>query len=67
MKSFKMVHDIFLTERFFTEDDAPEWLTCSKAVKGSTSDSSWFWNDYVLQLAIGASIQTDFHVITRIE
>lgn len=66
MKTFKKVHEIFGTEEVFTEETAPEWLTCANTIKGSTADGRWFWNEHVLTLSIGFSVYTDFHKITRI-
>lgn len=50
----------------FTETTAPDWLTSCKTIKGSTMDDRWFWNNHVLKLEVGNSIQTDFRTITRI-
>ena len=50
----------------FTEATAPDWLTSSKTIKGSTMDDRWFWNKYVLKLEIGKQVQTNFRTITRI-
>lgn len=66
MKTFKKVHEIFGTEEIFTEDNAPEWLTCANTVKGSTMDGRWFLKDHVLTLTVGACVFTDYHKITRI-
>lgn len=52
---------------FFTEENAPKWLTSEDTVKGSTMDYRWFWNDYVLTLKVGETINTDFRTIKRIE
>lgn len=30
-------------------------------------DNRWFWNDHVLTLSIGESVDTDFRKITRTE
>lgn len=51
----------------FTELDAPEWLTAERTIPGSTGDGRWFWDEHVLTLKIGESIDTDFSKITRIE
>jgi hypothetical protein len=51
----------------FSELTAPKWLTSEKMIKGSTMDGRWFWNDHVLKLKVGESINTDFQKITRIE
>jgi hypothetical protein len=64
---FLMTHKIFKTYKVFTEKSAPDWLTSSKSVKGSTMDNRWFWNDYVLTLPIGKSVETVFQTITRIK
>jgi hypothetical protein len=52
---------------FFTDTTAPNWLTSENTIKGSTMDMRWFWNDYVLTLQVGKSIDTDFNIITRVE
>lgn len=51
----------------FTETTAPDWLTSRNTVKGSTMDSRWFWTEYVLNLQVNESTNTDFQKITRIE
>jgi hypothetical protein len=67
MMIFEMKHKFFKTNvECFSEHDAPTWLTSENTVRGSTMDDRWFWNDYVLTLAVGDSIDTDFRVITRI-
>lgn len=65
---FEMTHKILAgkPERF-TETTAPDWLTSNKTRPGSTMDSRWFWNDHVLTLGVGQSVETEFRVITRIE
>jgi hypothetical protein len=50
----------------FDEENAPDWLTSRNTIKGSTMDGRWFWNDHVLTLEVGKSIDTDFRSITRI-
>lgn len=50
----------------FSESEAPDWLTSRATRRGSTMDMRWFWNDHVLKLAVGESVRTDFHKITRI-
>jgi hypothetical protein len=63
-----MTHLFFDTEaEIFTENDAPDWLTGVKTIKGSTMDCRWFWNDYILKLEVGQSRETDFQIITRIK
>jgi hypothetical protein len=66
---FEMIHRFFKTvpTETFSELDAPDWLTSKNTVKGSTMDNRWFWNDHVLALSVGASINTDNRVITRVE
>lgn len=49
----------------FSEDTAPKYLKYG-GIKGSTMDNRWFWNDHVMTLAIGESIDTDFQRITRV-
>ncbi|QJT70804.1 hypothetical protein GR7B_00006 [Vibrio phage vB_VcorM_GR7B] len=51
----------------FTESTAPTWLTSEDTVKGSTMDGRWFWDEHVLTLDVGQSVDTDFRRITRIE
>jgi len=50
----------------FDEEHAPNWLTSKKSVKGSTMDQRWFWNDHILTMEIGQSIDTEFNCITRL-
>lgn len=65
---FSMQHTVFkgLKPEIFDEHTAPKWL-CEGGVRGSTMDNRWFWNDYVLKLEVGKSVDTDFQTITRIE
>lgn len=66
-RHFEMVHKFFNGKsRRFSEIDAPDWLTSVNTIPGSTMDNRWFWKDHVLSLQIGESIETDFHVITRV-
>jgi len=51
---------------WFDESTAPDWLTSVKTVKGSTMDGRWFWEDHVLKLEVGQSIDTDYQTITRL-
>jgi len=65
---FEMFHTHFKVDtKIFTEETAPDWLTSVNTVKGSTMDNRWFWNDHVLTLQVGESIETDFQTIKRIE
>ena len=65
---FSMTHRFFdFPPEIFSEEDAPDWLTGVKTVKGSTMDCRWFWEDHVKKLQINESIDTDFRRITRIE
>lgn len=68
MKKFEMTMTDSPKEKaeFFTEDDAPKWLTSEDSVKGSTMDNRWFWNDHVLTLPVGGIVKTDFRTIKRI-
>ena len=62
---FKMCHKIFRREPIlFTELSAPGWLTGADVVPGSTTDNGAFWNNHVLTLDTGQSVETDFQVIT---
>lgn len=64
---FEMTHLFFKGEpECFDETTAPDWLTSAKTVKGSTMDDRWFWNDHVLTLKVGQSIDTDFQTIRRV-
>jgi hypothetical protein len=64
---FEMRHKVHKDSyETFSDLDAPEWLTSTNTVKGSTMDHRWFWNKHVLTLDVGASVETDFHVIKRI-
>ena len=49
------------------EDDAPDWLTGINSIPGSMMDNRWFWNEHVLTLYVGESIETPFRTITRIQ
>lgn len=64
---FTMTHNVFGNTVTFIETDAPDWLTSTNQVRGSTMDDSWFYNDHVLKLEVGQSVETDFHTITRVE
>jgi hypothetical protein len=65
---FKMTHNHFENNEpeYFDEDTAPDWLTSTDSVKGSTMDSRWFWNEHVLTLEVGQTIETDFRTIKRL-
>jgi len=65
---YEMKHK-FLTDtiKYFSEHDAPDWLTSATTVKGSTMDNRWFFRDHVLTLDVNASVETEFRTITRIE
>ena len=65
---FKMTHNHFESNEpeYFDEDTAPDWLTSTDSVKGSTMDSRWFWNEHVLTLEVGQTIETDFRTIKRL-
>lgn len=66
--NFVMTHSVFTDVEpvAFTNETAPAWLTSANTRKGSTMDNRWLWEDRVLSLAVGASIETDFHKITRV-
>lgn len=68
LKRFKN-EGLFFNEvvKYFTEETAPDWLTSCNTVKGSTMDNRWFWEERVLALEVGESVQTDFSKITRLE
>lgn len=48
----------------FTEETAPNWLRYG-GIKGSTMDMRWFWDDYVITLQVGQTVDTDFQRIKR--
>ena len=50
----------------FNVDNAPDWLKFG-GVEGSTMCNRWFWNDHIMKLEIGKSIETDFRKITRVK
>lgn len=66
MKAFMLYNFWFAHSSYFTEEDAPDWLTSKNTVKGSTMDMRWFWKECVLTLQVGYSVDTDFNRITRI-
>jgi len=66
LKTFKAVHDTLFTVLRFDQNTAPDWLTSSNTVPGSTMDYRWFWNERVLTLKVGESVNTDFQTITRL-
>lgn len=63
---FSMKHRYFHTVETFSEENAPDWLTGAKTVKGSTMDCRWFWEGHVLTLGVGEFTETDFQIITRV-
>lgn len=67
MKKFSMVHHFFPKEEpvIFSDKNPPRWLKGDG--KGSTMDNRWFWDDHVMTLEVGQSVETDFNTITRIE
>lgn len=65
MKIFKLKEKGFGTTAFFSEKNAPIWLTSETTIVGSTADHRWFW-EKVLDLEVGEMIESDFHDITRI-
>jgi len=67
MKEFQIQHRYFGGEpKTFTEDTAPWWLK-EGGVAGSTMDNRWFWNNHVMTLEVGSSVDTDFQTITRLK
>lgn len=66
MKTFSMMQ---LTAKsrveHITEETAPDWLTSKNAIKGSTMDNRCFWEDHVLTLKVGQTVDTDFWRIKR--
>lgn len=67
MKEFEMSHR-FITCKVekFTEESAPHWLKFG-GVEGSTICNRWFWNDYIMKLEVGETIDTDFRTIKRMK
>jgi hypothetical protein len=59
--------DFDVDPEVFTEIDAPNWLTGVNTIRGSTMDCRWFWENYVLALPIGGTVETDFQKITRMD
>lgn len=67
MKRFKMEHLHLKSEpEYFTELNPPKWLSVG-GFKYSTIDNSWFYEQQVLTLQVGAEVRTDFRKITRIQ
>lgn len=65
---FRMTHR-FLSNappEEFDEVTAPDWLTSAETVPNSTMDTRWFWQDHVLTLPVGGSVDTDFRTIIRL-
>ena len=54
-----MTHLIFQSVKEFDEETAPSWLKCD--------ENGWFWDDHIMKLQIGKSIDTDFNNIERVE
>lgn len=64
---FEITHRVFPNSvEHFNEHTAPDWLTGIKTRRGSTMDDRWFWNDHVLKLEVGQTIETDFRIIKRL-
>ena len=60
MKSFEMTHKFFDMKSFiFTEKNPPEFLL-SKVYR-------WWWDNYVMKLNVGESVDSDFQSIKRIK
>jgi hypothetical protein len=59
--SFEMNHLFFSTEvsptEKFTSENPPDWLG---------NRSPWFWNERVLTLDVGASVETNVSIILRV-
>jgi hypothetical protein len=64
MKTFELTHLYFDTKEVITEETAPFWLKGNG--KKSTMDNRWFWDDHVMTLKIGESVDTDFRRVKRI-
>jgi len=60
IKLFKMKH-LFFTDRCstFTEINPPTWII--------HRDNHWWWQEHVLTLDIGKSIDSSFNRITRVK
>lgn len=66
-KEFKITHlDFEDSKPIFCRGNMPPNFLATRA-PGSTMDSSWFWDGYVLKLEIGEHVDTDFRRITRIK
>lgn len=50
----------------FDEHTAPKWL-CEGGRIDSTMDNRWFWNNHVLTLKVGETVNTDFQTIIRVQ
>jgi hypothetical protein len=69
LKEFTLTSTIFVTldtETKFNGYTAPLWL-CEGGIAGSTMDNRWFWNDHVMNLEVGETVETDFNIIKRIQ
>ena len=51
--------------RRFSDMTAPSYLKRGGR-KGSTMDMRWFWDDHVMTLKLGDSVDTDFQTVTRV-
>ncbi len=59
MKTFNFKHLFFDTEEIHIDGEMPGWLTCK--------ENRWFLDSHVMTLAVGQSVDTDFHRIIRVE
>ena len=63
---FEMTHNFFKgAPDVFSNLDAPDWLTGENIIPGSTMDNHHFWQEHVLTLQVGDSVETDFRTIKR--
>jgi hypothetical protein len=59
-----MTNSITKTVREFDEDSAPSYLKFGGRID-STMNMRWFWNNHVMTLQVGETIETDFNIIER--
>lgn len=57
-KTFSFKHLIFGRVENYSESNFPSWLT--------GKEHKWFFEVHILTLEIGETIETDFHLITRL-
>lgn len=60
MKKFRMTHDAFEDNVIVFQEDNPPWWLLADNFK-------WFWDKYVMTMDVGATVQTDYRTIERIQ